>query len=367
MSSPDSSLPLTSDELTPEWLTQALRSTGTLQSAVVTSFTKETIGEGVGVLGELVRVTPVYDRLDPDAPTTFVAKFASAAEENRAIANMLGFYTNEVQFYTTLAPHLPIHVPKCYYVAIDDSTYQFVLLIEDFGGMRIGDQVAGCTPEEAGALVTAIGKVHAQTWNANLPDGADWARRVSGEHFTIPVPGIFSMSWPGTVANFGKLIPYQLKGLGEVYPAACPRMLERLGADPVCYVHGDYRLDNVFYGDTLDDIGLIDWQISGLARGPYDVGYLMSQSINVDDRRSSEKGIIEAYHKTLVDGGVTGYSIDDVWRDYRRAIMHCVVYPVTVTGGMELANERGVALAEAMATRSFTAVLDHNATQFMED
>jgi len=361
------SLPFTSSDLSADWLTDALRSTGTLKSAAVTSYTQKTIGEGVGLLGELVQVTPTYDSAEAGAPKTFIAKFAAPAEANRDLANMFGFYENETKFYGGLAAELPVYIPACYYMDMDGESGRFVLLIEDLSHMRLGDQVAGCTAEEAGALMKAIGKVHAQTWNDNLPPGTDFLRKVDGDHFTLVIPDFFQQSWPGLEENFSKLIPDELSGLGDQYPAASPSMLKRLAAGPTCLVHGDYRLDNMFFGETPDDIAIIDWQISGLARGPYDLGYLLSQSVNVADRRSAEKGIVEAYHQTLVDGGVTGYTVEDVWADYKLSVMHCAVYPTAAGGaGMDLGNERGVALVEAMATRSFTAIVDLNAMEMLE-
>ena len=110
---------------------------------------------------------------------------------------------------------------------------------------------------------------------------------------------------------------------------------------------------------------MIDWQLIARGRGPYDLAYFMSQSMDVSDRRSGERGIVERYHQTLIEHGVENYSIEQCWDDYRLAIMFCVTYPVA-GGTMDAGNERGEALIRAMMTRSFTAVIDHNATELLE-
>ena len=51
-------IPAGPDDITTEWLTHALRRTGTLTNATVGSFDAETIAEGVGLLGQLARVSP---------------------------------------------------------------------------------------------------------------------------------------------------------------------------------------------------------------------------------------------------------------------------------------------------------------------
>jgi hypothetical protein len=80
------------DEITPEWLTAALRSSGHLQSGSVSGVEKVTIGQGVGILGELSRMTPVYSAFEPRAPKTLIAKIPTADEggpRNRSDARVL--------------------------------------------------------------------------------------------------------------------------------------------------------------------------------------------------------------------------------------------------------------------------------------
>ena len=61
-------------EITKEWLTQALRSTGAIQSSV-THVEPLIIGEGVGLMAQLARLSITYAKPE-SAPTTMIAKFA---------------------------------------------------------------------------------------------------------------------------------------------------------------------------------------------------------------------------------------------------------------------------------------------------
>ena len=85
-------IPATMDEVTPEWLTAALRQGGCLGQAAVIAAPRVQIGQGVGILGELARITLQYDRSEPGAPRTLIAKIPTADPGGRGIAEMLGFY-----------------------------------------------------------------------------------------------------------------------------------------------------------------------------------------------------------------------------------------------------------------------------------
>ena len=53
--------------------------------------------------------------------------------------------------------------------------------------------------------------------------------------------------------------------------------------------------------------------------------------------------------------------------DYVAATLWCLMYPIAAGGGMELANERGTALATAMATRCFAAIEDLGAARLLDE
>ena len=112
-------------------------------------------------------------------------------------------------------------------------------------------------------------------------------------------------------------------------------------------------------------MAVADWQIVLRARGPYDVAYFMSQSINPAERRASEMDILRGYHATLQENGVKGYDFEQCFDDYRTSAMFCLVYPVISGGTLDLANDRGVALVTAMLDRSVATILDLNCDEMI--
>lgn len=145
-------------------------------------------------------------------------------------------------------------------------------------------------------------------------------------------------------------------------PDVVVALMERLSEPPVTLLHGDHRLDNLFFGD--DDVAMLDWQITGAGRGPYDLAYFLSQSLIPTERKQAEHDLVLAYHQALIDGGVTGYSFDDCWEDYRLATLFVSVYPLNA-GSVDLVNARAVALFRMMLERSVAAILDLDALELI--
>ena len=81
------------------------------------------------------------------------------------------------------------------------------------------------------------------------------------------------------------------------------------------------------------------------------------------ERTEVEGGSAEAER---TDRGVSGYSFDQCWDDYRMATLFCVAYPLVAGGQIDLGNERGVELVGEMARRSLTAVTDLDADSLLD-
>src|SRR3990172_855059 len=138
-------------DLTPEWLTEALRRSGTLGSAAVTAVDTEVIGEGAGFMGQLALVRLRYDRPEEGAPQTLIAKLPAAAPENREVAMFFRFYEREVRFYEQIADALELRTPRRYCSQFEPATGASVLLLEDLAPARVGDQLAGGSGQKEGA------------------------------------------------------------------------------------------------------------------------------------------------------------------------------------------------------------------------
>ena len=123
MSAP--AVPVTMDDITPEWLTAALRAGGKAGDCTVTAIEKVTIGQGVGILGELARLTPAYSTGGSTAPKTLIAKIPTADPGGRGIAEMLGFYEKEVRFYDEVGDRIGVRTAHSYFTGPDPENVRY--------------------------------------------------------------------------------------------------------------------------------------------------------------------------------------------------------------------------------------------------
>jgi hypothetical protein len=361
------SIPATMAEVTSEWLTAALREGGTIREATVTAAPRVQIGQGVGILGELARITLEYDRNEPGAPRTLIAKIPTADPGGRGIAEMLGFYEKECRFYSEVGDRVGVRTPRCYYAGRDPGNVQYIILMEDLGGLAIGDQVVGATVDECRLVATELAKLHAKWWASPGLDAISWI--PFGNDPIIKLAALsYGQSLEPFLQNFGDHLTGEQRDMAlKFLPRMNPMQDDFVGA-PYTLCHGDLRLDNVFWGspDNTSAVTLVDWQIAIKARGTYDLGYFMSQSVDPDIRAACEEDLIRDYLRALKDHGVKDYGFDQAWDDYRLTTMFCFTYPVTSCGSIDLANERGRELAMKMLDRSLSAITDLKAYEVLD-
>ena len=149
-----STFPTTASELSAEWLTEALRESGTIgPDTSIDSIEVDLGAAGVGFMGEVACVDLTYSGDAPDAPTRVVAKFATNVPEIRAMMHPTRVFEREHRFYERLASETPVRTPEVYHVTCDVSddpmSERYLLLLEDLGGLTLVDQVAGVSPEQA--------------------------------------------------------------------------------------------------------------------------------------------------------------------------------------------------------------------------
>jgi hypothetical protein len=338
-----------------------------LDHTSVASLETEVIGQGVGVLCQLARVNLSY-RTDARGPRSLVAKFPAAIEQTRGLARQFKFYERETNFYRHLAREISLPSPRCLHAAHDILTDDFVLLLEDLGDRRLGDQLQGCSADDAFAAIRQIASFHAEWWESPKLKAIDWVP-LGESDINKGGMALYPIAWPLFLRQYGSALPDDFRRIGEQLSDQVVGMLDRFKDRPRTLCHGDYRLDNMFFGVRPEHapITLVDWQIATRTNGTYDVAYFVSQSLPPKVRQEIELALLRAYHDRLVELGVTNYSFGDCIEDYRFTLMFCLCYPVIGGGLGDASNERGVALIRAMTERCVSAIRDWKASEFLFD
>jgi hypothetical protein len=346
-------------EITPEWLTDALRETGVVSGARVTRADVNVVGEGSGFIGQLARVALAYDRPQPGAPASLIAKFPGASEGGRQIGNLFRFYEREIRFYEEIAEKIELRTPRRYYSAMDVERGEYVLLLEDLHPARVGDQTAGCTVGEAELAVRELAKFHASWWEHPTLSGMDWMLMIN-DVVHQSAQQSYADAWQPFIDNFGQDLPADFLELAEEVGRNVINLQHALAEKPWTIVHGDYRLDNLFFGSEHGgpEFAVADWQITSRGRGIFDLAYLVIGGLEPATRKAHELDLLRMYHEILLARGVRGYEWEQCLREYRMSALYVLVYVVISLGTLDFANERGLALFRAWLERIRAALAD---------
>lgn len=363
-SPPCPSIPAGLEGVTPEWLTAALRSTGAIGDTVVASVDATSLSEGRGFAGSLARLNVRYAAPEPGAPHSLIVKLPTENRVMRGVARANGLYEREVGFYERIAPRIELRTPRPYYSHFDAETGDFVLLLEDLAPARAGDQLAGCSADEAALAVREIARFHAGWWEDTGHAELDWMR--DADSGSSGLQRLYQRSWARLTADTGDGLPGSLTEVGERLGRNVAAVRSLTAQPPQTLVHGDFRLDNMFF-DLPDGTGFaaVDWQLFRKGCGVFDVAWFISGCLNTNKRRSWERNLLSLYVSTLAQNGVAGYDLDRCLEDYRLSLLSCLTLGVIAAAAAERDTERGLALFEALMTRMASAVDDHRAIELM--
>lgn len=311
-------------------------------------------------MGELYRVTPVYSA--GAGPDSVVVKLPSRFEDNRAQGVALNMFEAEVRFYNEMASEVGVGLPHIYLADVTPGTAEFVIVMEDLSDLTMVDQSAGMSPEQAAAAVTVLAQVHAVWWGRAHEPSLEWIPSMIGPRIEM-----VDQMLPPLLPNFSALFADHLPTGGlEVYKRFAGNYLKinkiMCERSPWTLAHQDFRVENLMFGpEGSGKVVVLDWQGMGRGPGAYDLGYVLSGSMEPDVRRRCEADLLSTYLRTLHACGVSDYSADQLAEDYALAqIMGGLATALVVGGGMDLSNERGMQLGITMAVRHVTAALDHD-------
>lgn len=328
-------------DLTPGWLTAALRAGGL--DAAVDAVTAERIGHGQ--MGANFRL-----RLEGtgDLPSTLVAKLG--AGEDRSI--VAGGYRKEVAFYRDLAATVAVRHPHCHHVSANDDASVFTLLLADLAPAEVGDQLAGCGPVEARQAVENLAALHGPRWcdptlwdHPELdPTDQDGAAFL-GEVFRSAV-ATFVDQYRAELGDGDEAL---LRDVVEVLPTWITGRPERFAM-----LHGDYRLDNLLF--AADGVHAVDWQTVGAGHPGRDLAYFLETSLEPAVRRAHQDELAAAYADALRAHGVDPGDVAD---DLRWGTLQGPM--ITVLGAVYATAQptpRSDAMFLTMLRRSLAAIRD---------
>ena len=334
------------DLLTPQWLGDALN---------LPVVSVELASVGTGQIGDCQRVRLTYGQ-ECDGPDSVVAKIPSQDPTSRNAGVALGTYRKETSFYRELRDRLPVRAPLCHYVDFDEATSEFVLLLEDLAPAVQGDQITGCTPDQASLAVLQLPNLHVPMWGDPKLAETPWLTGGYGEN--PDMTGQFlGMLFQGFTERYSDRIDDDVMALAQRMLSKLVQMYD-LGDRPKTVQHSDYRLENMLFGTAEGGppIAIVDWQTVANGYGVADLAYFIGAGLTTEERRVHEEDLVRAYQEAMVAAGVE-LAWDECWWQYRR---HTTSGLVMAIGASQVVGQtdRGDDMFVTMAQRHGRHALD---------
>ncbi len=258
----------------------------------------------------------------------------------------------EALFYRDLVATTGVRTLDAVFADVDDETQANVLVTADVSGGEAAFLHARCeySVDQAAETLDQLATLHAATWlDEGLAD-VPWLEPRLELYAAVRGVAEISTNFDGPI---GAGAPESVRDAVRLHSAYVALATEDRTGAPWCVIHGDPHIGNVY----LDDAGrpsLVDWQL--VQRGPWylDVGYHIGSVLTVEDRRRAEVDLVHRYLERLEAGGVPLPSDDEVWRGFRRGLLHgFYLWGITFK-----VDPRKTAV---MLERLGTAVADHDA------
>lgn len=333
-------------DLTAQWLTEILG------AGTVESWDTERIG--TGQMSECYRVTLRYAD-GSTGPASVVLKVAAAEPTSRETGLNLGLYEREVRFYTDIAPRLTGPIAHCYHAAFDPETGIFDLVLDDAAPAVAGDEIRGASLDQALLAVTELGRIHGSLRGDTTAAEADWLNRDAPVDQALlgALYAAFTDRYAGRMSDEQRMICDRLVASFDEYMAA-------QSEDQQGLVHGDYRLDNLLFGEPGAQRALtaVDWQTVTWGPAFIDLAYFLGCALPIELRRANFDALIRAYLDGL--GPESGLVEADVREGVRRQSYFGVMMAI-VSSMLVGQTERGDQMFMTMLERHCAQVLDTDA------
>ena len=364
-------IPANGDAITVDWMRRALAAQGALEVAPIKGVVVEPIS--LGLLADILRCRLTYHGGESASagtqasPASVIVKLPSSDPKTLRLCKRFSLYQREYDFYRRLASHAPLRTPTLLYGDFEPRSHRFVLVLEDLGAMATADQIVGATAEQAKRAIREIAKLHGHYWNKADQSVLSGFRRELSPKYRPLLQIVYLANLLPTLHRFDAQFSNETRRLIEAYGPCVAEHVGILAAGPMTFAHGDFRLDNMFFGErnTGRDFAVIDWQVSSINSALYDVAYFLATSVASDVRRQVEREALREYHDIVRGMGVCDLTFEECWKLYRQNILGRLLTAIITCGGLDLNDARAHEFAQISLRRTMTAIEDLDAAELV--
>lgn len=267
-------------------------------------------------------------------------------------------YIREADFFARLAYKLDLILPKAFFATTNYAQGQGIVVLEDLcaRGYIFGEVTKPYSVDQVESGLSQLARLHGATWELDTT-GISWLETADVLRDVMKVL-LTDEVWYGYLNSERALpeFPEEMKDLPRM-KAAFQTLWDRPG--PKCAIHGDPHIGNTFRA-VGGDIAFLDFQNVQLGAPMHDVAYFLAGSLDIRERRRSERGLLSSYFKALHLAGGPLLTVEEMWDEYRCQQLHGFLWaftPVTMQS-----RER----TRAASLRHFAGVTDHSTLELLE-
>ncbi|MFV8817615.1 phosphotransferase [Haliea sp. E17] len=349
-------LPITLEEITPQWLTHAFR-----QKFPGVSIERAEIVDMIRGTCTKIRLRLEPDQAGRDAgiPPTVILK-GGFEPHSREMCHM---HQVEALAYGEVIPAYPLQSPECYFAGYDAQRRQGIVIIEDL----VARGVRFCHPQtpqsfvEVARRLSALAAFHAQTWGSpELEPGGRWGDTHNVIAAFAPYMGQFFREdiWRGWIESpRGAAVSvcfHDMHWMRETLD----KLVSFSAPLPRCLIHGDTHLGNL-YVDPDGTPGFFDPQ-THQSPAMYEVAYHVAGALDTADRARWERPLVQHYLVELARHGVAAPGLDAAMHQY--AAYLALGYCIFLVNANDFQTE---AVNTAYTARFSAAMLDNNTLEVL--
>lgn len=319
-----------SSDLTPAMLTDILGECGVLQTGTVTAVACDMESSQKGFISNVATFALTYSPgAEGDLPQRLFLKVTKP--DLHAEYRQVG--QHEISFYTAILP--PAHglpVPRCYYAEWDADSHHAALLLSDLSESHFQRPLPlPPAPAECQRIAESLARTHAQWWG-HPQLGKTIGAPLTTEEADASLKRL-QASFPHFIDYLGDtMLPAQRSAYEQILASSfLQRRTQRLQAQQtVTLVHGDAHTNNLMlpYDHAHGQAILIDWHRWSIDVPLFDMAFLIALHWSAERRAALEQPLVRHYYQELLRHGVTAYSWQDCWDDYRVNVIVMALIPV---------------------------------------
>lgn len=283
---------------------------------------------GNGNTGDTVKVIIEYDSAAPaSAPASVVCKFHPTVPEIFEATKQNCVFAIEANALKLLAKGTDAAIPELYFVDVAKDGGEFNLVCEDLSSFcELGDQVAGCSVEEAEAAVIELAKLHRQFWNEPQLNDLAWVK----PRMALP-------------ENVLQMLHDRLNDLLSpdeyaIIKRSIPLVFDWLKLQPAnqTLIHSDCRVDNILFDNREPNAPkayLIDFALTNIGDATADLAYFLTSSVSPEDRLACEMDLLKLHTQEIARKDPS-YTIEVAIEAYRANIVSSLYLTLIAALGM---------------------------------